>query len=157
MPIALDTIETKLKSREFSNLTSLESFFKRMILNARDFNGKYSIIYEDAERVGKVVSNYMSKYNPAYKSLLDSTTISTLDSHGNDDKIVGDSIITKSREEQFSRKLSHISKDPKISRHVATPGVSDLKYSESNFEGNSFQQAQEKIVEYMIAEKEWEG
>jgi len=36
MPIAFDTIEGKLNRHEFPDLTSLESYFKRMISNARN-------------------------------------------------------------------------------------------------------------------------
>ena len=67
MPIALDTIEGKLKRHEFPNLTTLESYFKRMIQNAKEYNEKGSQVYDDAERIRKALSNFMTKTNPAYK------------------------------------------------------------------------------------------
>ncbi|EHA48745.1 hypothetical protein MGG_11512 [Pyricularia oryzae 70-15] len=67
MPISLGTIERKLVNHEFSNLSELESWFKRMVSNAKDFYDKGSQVYEDAERVRKALSNYMVKTNPAYK------------------------------------------------------------------------------------------
>ena len=68
MPIALSTIETKLKRSEFPTLTSLESYFKRMISNAKEYNERGSVIHDDAERLRKALSNYMTKTNPAYKT-----------------------------------------------------------------------------------------
>ncbi|PHH72504.1 hypothetical protein CDD82_5934 [Ophiocordyceps australis] len=66
MPIALETIEQKLNKGDFQNLAQLESYFKRMICNAKEFYPRSSSTYEDAERVRKALSNYMTKTNPAY-------------------------------------------------------------------------------------------
>lgn len=67
MPISLQVIERKLHNQDFRNLSELESFFKRMVTNAKEFYPKNSEIFEDAERVRKALSNYMTKTNPAYK------------------------------------------------------------------------------------------
>lgn len=67
MPISLELIERKLNDHEFSNLSELESFVKRMIQNAKDFYDKKTEVYDDAERVRKTLSNFMTKNNPAYK------------------------------------------------------------------------------------------
>lgn len=67
MPISLKTIETKLHNQEFANLAQLESYFKRMVTNAKEYYNKGSEVFEDAERVRKALSNYMTKTNPAYK------------------------------------------------------------------------------------------
>lgn len=67
MPISLQTIEQKLKSNEFANLAELESYFKRMVTNAKEYYNRGSEVYENAERVRKALSNYMVKTNPAYK------------------------------------------------------------------------------------------
>ncbi|SPQ18017.1 c9b34a40-38d1-45ab-92c4-bacae7016f91 [Thermothielavioides terrestris] len=67
MPISLKIIEQKLRNQEFKNLSELESYFKRMVTNAKEFYPKNSEVFEDAERVRKALSNYMTKTNPAYK------------------------------------------------------------------------------------------
>ncbi|KAK4129416.1 hypothetical protein N657DRAFT_640036 [Parathielavia appendiculata] len=67
MPISLKIIERKLHNQDFRNLSELESFFKRMVTNAKEFYPKNSETFEDAERVRKALSNYMTKTNPAYK------------------------------------------------------------------------------------------
>lgn len=67
MPLSLETIEQKLANKEFSSMSELESYFKRMVSNAKDFYDRGTQIYDDAERVRKALSNYMVKTNPAYK------------------------------------------------------------------------------------------
>ncbi|KAH6634227.1 hypothetical protein B0J18DRAFT_12148 [Chaetomium sp. MPI-SDFR-AT-0129] len=67
LPISLSIIERRLQNQEFANLSELEAYFKRMVMNAKDFYPKSSEVFEDAERVRKALSNYMTKTNPAYK------------------------------------------------------------------------------------------
>ncbi|KAF4343200.1 polybromo-1 [Fusarium beomiforme] len=66
MPISLSMIEQKLNDGEFENLSELEGYFKRMISNVKEFYPRSTEIFEDAERLRKAVSNYMTKKNPAY-------------------------------------------------------------------------------------------
>ncbi|KAJ9648430.1 hypothetical protein H2199_001285 [Coniosporium tulheliwenetii] len=66
LPIALDTIEAKLNRREYPNLSAVESDLKRMVTNAKSYNEKSSLLFEDAERIRKTASNWMVKHNPAY-------------------------------------------------------------------------------------------
>lgn len=68
LPISLETIETKLNNGEFRTLAELESYFKRMISNAKEFYPRSSSTFDDAERVRKALSNYMTKTNPAYNT-----------------------------------------------------------------------------------------
>ncbi|KAF2753209.1 hypothetical protein EJ05DRAFT_223285 [Pseudovirgaria hyperparasitica] len=65
--MALDTIQEKLSNKQYPTLAALESDFKRLVTNAKMFNEKTSAIYLDAERVRKTASNWMTRYNPAYK------------------------------------------------------------------------------------------
>lgn len=69
LPISLKTIERKLHNQDFANLSELEGYFKRMVMNAKEFYNRNSDVYEDAERVRKALSNYMTKTNPAYKTV----------------------------------------------------------------------------------------
>lgn len=66
LPISLETIEKNLDNGYFKNLAELESYFKRMISNAKEFYPRSSSAFDDAERVRKTLSNYMTKNNPAY-------------------------------------------------------------------------------------------
>lgn len=68
LPISLYTIEEKLAAGEFATLTELESYVKRMVINAKEYYPRNSQVYEDAERIRKALSNYMVKTNPAYQT-----------------------------------------------------------------------------------------
>ncbi|KAI9656051.1 MAG: hypothetical protein M1821_005112 [Bathelium mastoideum] len=67
LPIAIDTVEGKLHRKEYPNLSAIESDVKRMVNNAKSYNDRSSAIFADAERIRKMLSNYMVKNNPAYK------------------------------------------------------------------------------------------
>jgi hypothetical protein len=67
LPLALDTIEDKLTAGEYTSLAQVESDCKRLVNNAKAYNDKKSVIYEDAERLRKTASNWMVKHNPAYR------------------------------------------------------------------------------------------
>ena len=67
LPISIGIIEEKLQSNAYSTVSALESDFKRMIQNAKDYNEPKSEIYEDAERIRKLIYNYMKLNNPAYQ------------------------------------------------------------------------------------------
>lgn len=67
MPLALDVIENKLRKNEYPTISAIEGDFKRMVLNAKEYNQPKSDIFEDAERIRKLVYNFMKIHNPAYK------------------------------------------------------------------------------------------
>jgi hypothetical protein len=69
MPLSLRTLEQKLHRREFRSMAELESWLRRMVKNAKDYYSRHSTNFEDAERIRKAVSNYMTKTNPAYKKI----------------------------------------------------------------------------------------
>jgi cobalamin biosynthesis protein CobT len=68
LPVSLGIIERKLDNGEFENLAEVEGYVKRMISNAKEFYAKNSTIFDDAERVRKALSNFMTKRNPAYQT-----------------------------------------------------------------------------------------
>lgn len=61
-------IENKLNNGEFENLSELEGYFKRMISNAKEYYSRSDPEFDDAERIRKALSNYMTKTNPAYEA-----------------------------------------------------------------------------------------
>jgi len=166
MPIALDTIEAKLERGEFPTLTTLESYFKRMISNAKEYNEKGSEIYEDSERLRKALSNFMTTWNPAYKTTpgyvafptpipadmpAQTDGASDVDADGEPDPEVEVQSVAK-------RARGRPPKNPQT--HVrgasSTPALSESHYTVVGFQGLTFQQAQEKMVEDMIREKEFD-
>src|SRR5437667_6759435 len=54
--------------REFSTMTTLESYVKRMVANAKQYNERGSEIFCDAERIRKVLCAFMKPNNPAYRN-----------------------------------------------------------------------------------------
>jgi hypothetical protein len=59
--------QAKLNRGEYTTLAQVEGDQKRLVNNAKAYNDKKSIIYEDAERLRKTASNWMVKHNPAYR------------------------------------------------------------------------------------------
>lgn len=164
MPIALDTIETKLKRYEFPTLTTLESYFKRMISNAKEYNQRGSEIYDDSERLRKALSNYMTRYNPAYKNIPGYTAFATPfpntpeASHMNGGDSDEDAPGEDDTEIQYTAKKPRGRATSKIAqpqRTSLTPALSDIQYSGAGFQGLTFQQAQEKFVDALIEQKEF--
>jgi hypothetical protein len=158
MPIALDTIEAKLINRQFPTLTALEGDFKRMIANAKEYNEKGSVIYDDAERMRKALSNYMSKTNPIYKLIPGFSTVATplLKEEEPSDKDEGDEDAEGELEAELE--IEAPKKKPGRPKTTHTRG-SMTPASESNYAGVdystlTFQQAQEKIMEEMISYQE---
>ena len=176
MPIALDTIEEKLKRREFTNLTNLESYCKRMISNAKEYNQKGSEIYDDAERIRKALSNFMTKNNPAYKKpgyVAFPTPLPAEDppedeeegdedAEGSDEDAEGDVDIetpdpappSKRQRGRPPRNLSSINALNGQRKSVTPSSMTDSQYGAVGFQGLTFQQAQEKLVADMIEHKE---
>ena len=169
MPVALDTIEGKLNRREYPTLTTLESDFKRLVSNAKSFNERTSEIFSDAEKIRKMVSNYMVKTNPAYKDGSGYTPFPTpipgengtkeeigpdVDADGDTDPEASVAAIPRrivtlhgpsAEKEELRRRAS------------STPAVQDAVDAGESFEGNTFQQVQEKIVTEMIQLQNEEG
>ena len=180
MPIALDTIEERLRRHEFDTLEQLESYFKRMIANAKDYNQRGSEVYDDSERLRKALSNVMVKINPAYQnpgysayptplpsdSKSGSKSVSkptpkpapkvTLKVSAPPPPIVDEDAEGELDDEDqtpIKRGRGRPPKDPRaLQTKSATP--SEYRYSGVGFEALSFQQAQEKILEDLITRKD---
>lgn len=164
MPLALDTIENKLIQLEIPNLTALESLFKRLVSNAREFNEKGTRILDDAERLRRTVSTFMTKQNPAYKNPGYSAFPTPLPGEevAEDEDAEEDEEEDEEREEEEEaetppKRRGRPPKNPHVqgSRKSSTPALSDApKYVGVSFTGLTFQQAQEKIVEDTMEYKE---
>ena len=161
LPIALDTIEEKLARREFQDTSALESDFKRMIANAKSYNEKTSQIYADAEKIRKIVSVFMEKENPAYKTASYQPTATVVPEKGRDVKRETKTAqhINEVDDEAVGPRSSRRSgRNPVLSpalakenrRASSTPAVKDAEGAGESFEGDTFQQAQEKIISEMM-------
>lgn len=147
LPIALDTIEGKVNRGEFSNLSELERWVRQMVTNAKAYNMKGSQIHEDAERIRKATSNYMSKYNPDHKQpnfAVAALDISTETLRPN----AGGRGAQPSPSKRSSRTGKSVAQVPSGRQAPAS------KTARAGFAGLTFQQAQEKIVSDLLELKE---
>jgi tRNA(Glu) U13 pseudouridine synthase TruD len=161
-----------LHKGDFKTVTELESYFKRMIQNARDYNARGSEVFEDAERLRKALSNLMREHNPAYKLIPNYVAIPTPlpgdeDEESNadegeeeeeedDDEDEDEELSNDEPTRAARRKPGRPPKNLQAQRSSATPALSDFQYAGVGFDGLTFQKAQEKIVEDLIREKEYE-
>lgn len=181
LPISLAIIEQKLNNHEFSTLSELEAYFKRMVLNAKEYYSRGSQVFEDSERIRKALSNYMTKTNPAYKLVNGYSCMptpipdesedqageaneETPKGEGDEDVENGDKHDDGSDDDHDSddglggRRTSRRSKRnsvPKVPEKAAgSKAKPDHEYEDVPYKGLTFQQAQEKIVEELIRKED---
>ena len=148
-------------------MTPVESDLRRMVGNAKSFNEKSSEIFSDAEKIRKVLVSFMTQNNPAYKSksyvpgptpipegwrdrLEDLEEPPGSDGQGETDY----EEVMKEDQDHFKRpRFNARSSSTNVSnsrRASSTPALQDAQGAGESFEGNTFQQAQEKIMTEMI-------
>ncbi|KAF2025212.1 Bromodomain-containing protein [Setomelanomma holmii] len=169
LPIAIDTIEDKLEGGEYTSLAQVESDCKRMVNNAKAFNDKNSIVYQDAERLRKTASNWMTKHNPAYRDGNYQAIATPVP--GEENHIPGKPIpriASTPRTVHSPSTPDTFAERPRRAAAAAqsTPAPSKLRQSASvapevednpDFDGKTFQQAQEQIVNELIGYVEPDG
>ncbi|KAF1840562.1 Bromodomain-containing protein [Cucurbitaria berberidis CBS 394.84] len=164
LPIAIDTIEDKLNNGGYTSLAQVESDCKRLVNNAKAYNDKKSLIYEDAERLRKTASNWMVKHNPAYR---DNNYVAVATPvPGEDNSLPGKPIpriASTPRAVHTPVATPDTTERPRraaAAAQSATPAPSKLRQSASaaleedddnpDFTGKTFQQAQEQILREII-------
>ena len=149
-------------------MTTLEGDLRRMIANAKSYNEKKSQVFSDSEKIRKILSRYMEENNPAYDDPEYSaytTPVPTdwfeklADPKAKREK---DVVIKEDSEEEThatsrrTRLVTHVGSSSAANdrRASSTPAIQDTEGAYESFEGNTFQQAQEKIVTEMINYKD---
>jgi hypothetical protein len=136
-----------------------------MIQNAKDFNMPKSEIFEDAERMRKLAYNYMKVNNPAYKldpsysSFPTPIPLEKSKSAGQARTTAGQDRMATSEDKQTQptneRKRSESRAQPKRSAdNSGDANESDAGAEEGpdyNFEGKSFQEAQQIILSELLS------
>lgn len=154
----------KLKRGEYSNLAQVESDCKRLVNNAKKFNDKKSLIYEDAERIRKTASNFMVKHNPAYRDANYSAQATPIPGEDANEvmKPIQRSVAavqkpvaaTHEATTERPRRAAAPSQPPTPATRPSRSGrqstASEQKDDNPDFNGKSFQQAQEQIVQRLI-------
>lgn len=152
-------------------MTTLESDLRRMVSNAKSFNEKSSDLFSDAEKIRKIVVSFMTHNNPAYESenyqpfstpvphgwqekvqAQMQTELQDLDAEGETDpdeapEQLGYLSTSRSLASAVEEKVTFES-GPR--RESSTPAVQDAEGAGESFNGNTFQQAQEKIMTELI-------
>ena len=168
LPISINIVEDKIRKGEYTDLSGIESDMRRLISNAKTFNTKTSSLFSDAEKIRKMLSNYMIKNNPAYKTgqyvpmatpVPENWNAPSAKQEASSDEDAGEEDaegetdneepVSVQRETQSAARSSV----PSISDNrpaSATPAIQDAGNDEEGFEGKTFQQAQEKIVMELI-------
>ncbi len=171
--MAFDTIEEKLRRNAYPTMTTLESDLKRLVHNAKEYNAPKSDIYEDAERIRKLVFNYMKQNNPQYSQDPNYTSFPTPIPHTNGGAVQNGTMKEEEDEDVDELQSDPVARDSEQPRNSAGTAVkvseprSDRKQSLAPsattgaedgggggealvLDGLSFQDAQQRIVSYLL-------
>lgn len=132
--------------------------------NAKSYNEKSSEVFSDAEKVRKLVVSWMAQNNPAYDDpsytpfatrvpegwqhrvqIVDLEEVHDLDAEGETDPEEA----AETTDRPVTVALTSAA-NVNTRRASSTPDVQDAEGAGEGFEGNTFQQAQEKIMTEMI-------
>ena len=136
-----------------------------MVTNAKSFNERSSEVFADAERIRKMLSNFMSKHNIAYKDPSyaafptplpgqEDVVDDDLDADGDSDSEVIDGKVQKLNTFVGSAPGPRKPADGRTAS--STPVVEDAQGAGESFVGDTFQVAQEKILTELIHLKDAE-
>ena len=146
-------------------MTRLEGDLRRMISNAKAFNEKRSQAFSDSEKIRKQLQVFMQENNPAYKDpdYVPFTTpvpegwqarLQKLeDTHDQDAEGETDPEEVAKPAKKPTRLVTRVGPSAAANdrRASSTPAAQDVEGAYESFEGNTFQQAQEKIVSEIIS------
>lgn len=164
LPVALSTIEAKLKRNEYPTISTIESDLKRMVQNAKDYNDPKSEVYQDAERIRKLVFNFMKANNPDYKipgySAV-ATPLPQIESKPVPNGTHADSDVAEvveSRDGSEKRSVALKSSVPPSDRMTSVapsattgdPDGGEAADEDLDFTGKTFQEAQQAIITYLL-------
>ena len=168
LPMAIDTLHKKIQRDAYPTMTTLESDFRRLVQNAKDYNAPKSDIFEDAERIRKLVYNYMKLHNPDYEDPkytsfptpipLENGASLENGSHEEDDEAVKEAPEARQSSERPTRstapQTSEAPSDRKASlAPTATTGDGEDEIQlggDLDFTGLSFQDAQQNMVSHLL-------
>lgn len=160
LPVSIETIDAKVKRNEYPTVSALEGDLKRMIQNAKDYNDPDSVIYDDAERIRKLVYNFMKQNNPAYKEVPNYAAVATPIPQRTAEPVrngVRHEAPKVEEEKPRAATTARSSEQPDRKSSVApsattgdADGVSGAGDAAIEFEGKSFQEAQQAIISHLL-------
>uniref|UniRef100_A0A093V0T9 Protein polybromo-1 n=2 Tax=Talaromyces marneffei PM1 TaxID=1077442 RepID=A0A093V0T9_TALMA len=135
----------KLNKHRYATLTELESDLKRLVSNAKKYNEKGTMLFADAERIRKIVTGTMPKINPAYND----PNYIPFPTPIPDQNEITETPENEDGEEDGDNQEDNAeadAEDDKASDQELDQGEDE----ELNFEGDTIQLAQDKIISEMI-------
>ncbi|KZF26130.1 Bromodomain-domain-containing protein [Xylona heveae TC161] len=155
-PIAIDIIEAKLARKKYPDISAFESDVKLMVANAKSYNETNSEIFNDAERIRKMLSSYLGKGVGRFPKAPETITSETAlaDAEGEENPAAAGEEFEPESAESRKRKRS------RAERPVSPTPVNGLQVDGKDgekYEGTSFQQAQEMIITELIDLKDKGG
>jgi uncharacterized protein YdaT len=138
-----------------------------MVSNAKSYNEKSSELFSDAEKIRKLVVSFMTQNNPAYETgnyhpistpvpegwqeRLRLEELHDLDTHGDTHDLDAEGETDPDEAVETAKPEAGVSALGSISRGESyTPAVQEVDGAGESFQGNTFQQAQDKIITEMI-------
>jgi hypothetical protein len=132
-----------------------------MVANAKQFNERNSLIFDDAERVRKTASNFMTKHNPAYRDpnyVAQPTPFpeELTNGHaaaGNGTGHTTSVKLTFGKPKKATPTPQPTPQPTKLAvqeENPATVGITEIR----DYKGKTFQQAQEQLLDEMIDREE---
>ncbi|KAG8624165.1 hypothetical protein KVT40_009141 [Elsinoe batatas] len=172
LPIAIDTVERKLRKHGYATLSEVEGDFKRMVNNAKQYNDDGSEVFANAERIRKMLHNWMKVHNPAYKDpnyIATATPVPGEKTGGkrtNGHTSLTPDVDVKEEEPKAKRPTITLSTKRRTSgvqtntsvaeKEKSTPASTEAA-SANEFQGKSFGQVQEAILDEFMQYKDEEG
>ncbi|KAK2741046.1 hypothetical protein FQN57_005783 [Myotisia sp. PD_48] len=161
LPVALDTIEAKLRKHKYPRLTPVEADIRRMVSNAKYFHGKKSSQFSNGERIRKIVVSEMVKLNPAYNdpNYVPFSTPIPDDDNEEDDNNRDDDDDEDKQPADAAIEMEDTS-SPSTTKRESTAVAAETEsepIKEASFKGDTFQEAMEKMVSEMIRLKDDTG
>lgn len=158
LPISIDTIEGKLNRNEYPTVSAIEGDFKRMISNAKEYNEAGSVIFDDAERIRKLMYNFMKANNPAYKQNPNYVAIATpipKDDESDHAQNGRPSEPVESEGDRSKRGTTAQGSEPpdrksSIAPSATTGDADGAGDAAVDFQGKSFQEAQQMIISHLL-------
>lgn len=136
-----------------------------MVSNAKSFNEKSSELFSDAEKIRKLVVSFMTRHNPAYETG-EYTPYSTpvpvgwqnrlqAESEAHDIDADGETDPDEATNNTYAASVTNATnatttKPAEYREASSTPVIQDAEGAGESFEGNNFQQAQDKLLTEMI-------
>jgi len=125
-----------------------------MINNAKQYNDKRSMVYEDADRIRKAVSNWMVRFNPAYKDPSYNAQATPMSDHTMNGHVANSytPMPASRRAAQQVQEQTPQRDTPAARERSEVAGGSSIapEGEDGDYAGKTFQQAQEQVLSELI-------